>query len=218
MFFRKFTRRSSIAWPLACIVATALFVFAPVSVAATSGGEFAVRGMGAQQCKAVTTAIQGKQADALIQISANWIAGYLSAYNRGHTGVYDAVPIINNVVLAKLAINVCKARPDMLFESVAARVIQSFADAGTNQASPLIKLQAGDRAVMLRQAVIGKIQQQLVRREYLPAGSVDGQFGPRTRSALAKFQQAAGIKVTSLPDAVTLTHLFALAAPTSDGD
>ncbi len=180
------------------------------AVAATGSGAFAVRGIGAQSCKNITAVAAGKKADELVQLSSAWVAGYVSQYNRATSNTYEAIPIVDNVVLGKLAINVCRSNPDTLFEAVAASLVASFSRGALSDESPDIELKNGNSRAVLRRGVVRLVQQELIREGFLPAGSVDGDYGPGTRAALSKFQEARGITMTGVPDPQTLVHLFAM--------
>ncbi len=180
------------------------------AVAATGSGAFAVRGIGAQSCKNITAVAAGKKADELVQLSSAWVAGYISQYNRATSNTYEAIPIVDNVVLGKLAINVCRSNPDTLFEAVAASLVASFSRGALSDESPDIELKNGNSRAVLRRGVVRLVQQELIREGFLPAGSVDGDYGPGTRAALSKFQEARGITMTGVPDPQTLVHLFAM--------
>ncbi|CAM5318252.1 hypothetical protein ATER59S_00977 [Aquamicrobium terrae] len=178
--------------------------------AATASGAFAVRGTGAQSCKNITAIAAGDNADELVQLSAAWVAGYLSQYNRSAPNTYEAVPIVDNVVLGKLAINICRSNPDALFEAIAASLVASFSRGSLSEDSPMIEIKSDKNSAQVRRAVFRLVQQELINAGLLPLGSADGDYGPATRSALSKFQEARGITTTGVPDPQTLVHLFAM--------
>ena len=124
------------------------------AVAATGSGAFAVRGIGAQSCKNITAVAAGKKADELVQLSSAWVAGYVSQYNRATSNTYEAIPIVDNVVLGKLAINVCRSNPDTLFEAVAASLVASFSRGALSNESPDIELKNGNSRAVLRRGVV----------------------------------------------------------------
>jgi len=180
------------------------------AVAATASGAFAVRGIGAQSCKNITAVATGKKADELVQLSSAWVAGYLSQYNRATSKTYEAIPIVDNVVLGKLAINICRSNPDTLFEAIAASLVTSFSRGALSEESPIVEIKSDKSKALVRRAVFRLVQQELIKGGFLPAGSADGDYGPATRAALSKFQEARGITVTGVPDPQTLVHLFAM--------
>ena len=49
--------------------------------------------------------------------------------------------------------------------------------------------------------------QQVLQAQHLYVGSIDGDFGPRSRVALANFQRIAGLSASGLPDRSTMERL-----------
>jgi hypothetical protein len=184
--------------------------------AATASGAFAVRGIGAENCKDITSAAQGKQGQELLQTATSWIAGYVSQFDRSNPNTYEAIPIVDNAVLGRLAITLCRANSDALFETVTASLIRSFAPGALSEESPVVELKSGANSAKVRKAVFRLVQQELIKAGFLPAGSADGDYGPRSGEALAKYQKAQGITATGVPDPETLVHLFAMGKKASD--
>mgnify|MGYP000933054623 CR=1 FL=1 len=179
--------------------------------AATASGAFAVRGLGAQACKDITAVAASGKADDLVQLSGAWIAGYVSQFNRINPNVYEAMPIVDNVVLGKLAINICRANPDTLFEAVASSLITSFSRGALSEDSAIVEIKSDkSSSAFVRRAVFRLVQHELIKEGFLPAGSADGDYGPASRAALSKYQEARGITMTGIPDPQTLIHLFAM--------
>ena len=56
-------------------------------------------------------------------------------------------------------------------------------------------------------SVVTDLQEQLVRQGLLAPRNVDGLYGPRTATALARFQAAHGLPITPTPDELTLLLL-----------
>lgn len=211
MAFRQLPRTvSTSVWALATCLTAAFSTVQGQADAAAISGSFAVRGLGAQSCRDISALATGDKADDLIQLSAAWIAGYLSQFNRGNSDTYEAVPIVDNVVLGKLAINICRSNPDILFEAVAASLVTSFSRGVLAEESPIVELKSGKNSAMLRRASFRLVQQELIEQGYLPGGGADGDYGPASRAALSKYQEARGITTTGVPDAQTLIHLFAM--------
>lgn len=179
--------------------------------AASATGGFAVRGLGAQQCSALTAEAEGEGATAVLQASAGWLAGYLSQHNRLAPDTYEAMPIIDNVVVARLALNLCRSNPDALFESVAASLIRSFEDVALSEESEIVEIEHEGARAVLRRGVLRRVQQELIG-----AAAADGQYGPQSRQALIDFQASRGITQSGVPDPETLIHLFVLDEPQDD--
>ena len=59
---------------------------------------------------------------------------------------------------------------------------------------------------------VTKLQTRLTELGYMNS-AVDGDYGSKTKTAVEKFQQKAGIKVTGIADVATQEALFAADAP-----
>ncbi|EEY24739.1 conserved hypothetical protein [Brucella sp. F5/99] len=175
---------------------------------ATSDGSFAVRGIGAQPCKVINETAQDKVPDDLVQLSGAWIAGYVSQYNRSTANLYEAMPIVDNQVLGRMAIHLCQSNPDLLFEGIAATLVRLFFRMSLPKNSPVLEISYDKKTTLVRRAVLRLAQDELIKLGYLTDSDADGEYGPLTRFALTKFQQAKGIQQTGLPDSVTLVRLF----------
>lgn len=197
---------------IAVAVVAAAIVAPGGSLAASSSGGFSVRGIGAQSCKQIS-AVQGEaETAAIIDLVGAWGAGYVSQLNRATVNNYEAIPIIDNGVIARIVVNVCKSNPDALVESVFANLVQSFLPAAQTEESPLVEITNGAQKTVLRQRVLRKVQEVLVGQGRLPSGSADGQYGPRTRDAITVFQKARSLPETGIPDAATLISMFVRAS------
>ena len=185
------------------------FPIARGALAASELGGYAVRGLGSRDCRDLNALLQGDGAEQIMDAAAIWTAGYASHFNRSTPGVYEALPIVDNRVVAAMALNICGSNPDAMFEAVVAQVIASFEDAALSEESELLRIAGTDgTATWLRREVFRKVQHRLIDEEFLPAGSADGLYGPRTRQALVAFQKRRGIGETGVPDPATLIMLF----------
>lgn len=182
------------------------------ALAATETGQFAVRGVGSRSCSDLTAALDGESADDVTDAAALWIAGYVSHFNRSTPGIFEALPIVDNAVVAGLALNVCGANPDVMFEAVIAQVIASFSAGALSEESELVRIAPDGAATTLRRTVFRKVQERLIDEGLLPAGSADGLYGPQSRQALVAFQAARDIAETGIPDPATLIMMFAAGA------
>ena len=189
------------------------------ALAASESGGYAVRGLGSQHCRDLNVALQGENSEQLMAAAAIWTAGYASHFNRSTLGVYDALPILDNRVVASIAMNICGSNPDAMFEAVIAQVIASFEDGSLSEESELLQFTGADGAsTWLRKEVFRKVQQRLAEEGFLPAGSADGLYGPMTRQALVAFQTQHGIGETGLPDPATLITLFVVIGAEAEDD
>lgn len=203
---------------LAAALGAAPIVAVPGALAATETGQFAVRGVGSRSCGDLTAALGGEAADNVTDAAALWTAGYVSHVNRSTPGLFEALPIVDNAVVARLALNVCGSNPDAMFEAVIAQVIASFAGAALSEESELVRIGPEGASTTVRRAVFRGVQQRLIDEGFLPAGAADGLYGPQSRRALIAFQAARGISETGIPDPATLIAMFAAGARAGEGD
>lgn len=183
------------------------------AAAASSGGGYSVRGIGAQTCAQIS-AVQGDaEIAAVADLLGAWGAGYVSQANRSTSNTYEAVPIVDNAVLARIVINICKSNPKSLAESVFANLIESFRPAAQAEETPLVEAINGANKTAVRQSVLRNLQGILIGRKTLPPNSADGQFGPRTRDAILAFQKEHSLPETGVPDAATLITIFVQKGP-----
>ena len=183
-----------------CVLLAACLSFSATAGAADPHGNFAVRGVGLETC-GTFTAERPKQA-AFHQLTLSWLNGYLSAYNQIAPDTYDvtAAASLDNLD-ARLA-DYCAANPDQSI-AFAAIAVASILDPARIKASP----DAPATEPQVDSGTLQRIQQALKARGHY-TGSVDGKFGPGTRSALEAFQRGDGLPVTRVPDALTLARLF----------
>jgi murein L,D-transpeptidase YcbB/YkuD len=138
----------------------------------------------------------------------HWVGGYLTQANRSTPGVFEVMPVTDIVVVARMAVNVCRSNPDSLLESAVAGVLASFQAVAQATETPFIEVQNGQYAVRVRRAVLRQAQIALAEGGFLAAGSADGAYGPRTRQAITEYQTKQGLTVTGVPDTATLITLF----------
>lgn len=183
------------------------------ATAASSGGGYSVRGIGAQTCAQISAVKGDTEIAALADLLGAWGAGYVSQANRIVANTYDVMPIGDNAVLARIVINICKSNPKSLVESVFANLIESFRPAAESEETPLVQTVNGTNKTAVRQSVLRDLQDILIDRKMLPPNSADGQFGPRTRDAILAFQKGHSLPQTGIPDAATLITIFVQKGP-----
>lgn len=183
---------------------------APLFAEAADGG-FSVRGTGAQTCGVLTEAVEKDSTGATLEYLAAWVAGYTTHANRVTDGVYEAMPITDNRVLARVVLALCRANPQSLTETLVASLIASLGDAAAPAATDVVEITNGGQSVQLPRSTFVLVQKRLVAAGRLPdqPGAVDGRYGPQSRDALLAHQQSAGLAETGLPDPATLLSLFA---------
>ena len=90
-----------------------------------------------------------------------------------------------------------------------ASVLATLAPLAVTRAEEAVDLSRGAASRVMRPAVLKGVQDRLIARGLLPEGSADGLYGDRTAEAVARFQEAAGVETTGLPDAWTIFLLQA---------
>lgn len=192
---------------LAGWTAAAVALGAPqwAALAADAGGEFVLRGIGAQSCEDGLRMIQSDQRNAADL--ASWITGYVTALNRAIPGSYDLMPLTDITALVQIVGGMCANNPGTSMESVLNDVVSRLSKAKVVSVSPMIEARAGDKAVQVRAATLAAMQEQLIERK-LFKGPADGQFGSKTESALKKYQKAQKIEQSGLPDSPTILSLL----------
>ncbi len=195
---------------LACLMVLVLTVPPAIVGAADTQGKYAVRGVGSSTGKQLVSAIESKdpnvRKDAVL-LYTSWLNGYLSYVNRTEKDTYDIVPFTDGAHLLAVVVGQCRANPDALVESVAAKVIGALSKAKVSAESPIIEVGVADRKGSFRKATIVAVQEKLIAMGLLK-GKADGDFGAGSQKALRVFQKAEKLKETGFPDTDTLLRVL----------
>lgn len=184
----------------------AVLLIAPLpSHAADNGGNFRIKGFGAESCQKYTA--ERSDNSVTYYLSRSWLNGYLTAHNRLSAGVYDAVGDIAIETLAAWLASYCRANPERNFVTATAVLTAALRPLQLKQEPQIIEATVQDRSIRLAQKTMRNVQQALKNRGFY-VGAVDGLFGPKTQAALKTFQRKTGIAVTGLPDQPTLIKLL----------
>ncbi len=186
-------------------LAIAFAILAVPAMAADSAGQFAVRGVGRANCEQFLKALNEKSDVRLV--FAGWIDGYLTGVNQYSPNTFDVAPWESTEVIGRLLKKNCERNPSQGFFALLNSVALVFKEERLSESSPRIAARNGDKAVAVYKATLEKVQQKLKERGHY-SGAVDGAFGPATKTAIEAFQQAEGLKVTGLPDQLTLWRLL----------
>lgn len=176
--------------------------------AADADGNFAIRGIGAQNCGALAEAIEAADETARAEIvaaHATWLGGYLTQANRLVEGRFDTVPFVSDVDMLAIVVDRCEAAPDATVETAAAEILAILLPFGTAELAPLADL---EDSVALRRPTVVALQQALIDRGYLD-DTADGVVGPRTRAAVEQFNADQGIGGGSAISIETILRAFA---------
>jgi len=192
-------------WGKAALLGAGLLVL-PLSVnAADDQGNYAIRGAGAQTCQAMVD--QLGETPGLLNAYASWMEGYLTGYNRFLEDTFDVSPVMSSREVAILVRNICQDATDIRVETALARLINLFAPARVQAASPPVTLSVGDSTLNIRQATLQRLQQVLIERGYTDV-EANGRFNDATRDALSDFQAQQELSATGAPDVDTLIRLL----------
>jgi len=187
------------------LLAAAFVTAATCARAAAPDGAFAIRGVGANPCSALTAAVDAKSEE--VAWLAHWIDGYFTAVNRYRDDTFDIAPWPGPRLLLTLVDSHCRKRPqDPLYEVVHQLVLLLGPQRLTRPSEP-VEIRVGEHNRRLYREIVRRMQQVLIEQG-LMKGEADGVFGPKTREALAAFQKRQGLESTGFPDDQSLFELF----------
>ncbi len=189
-----------------------LLVAATPLAAADSKSSFALRGPALATCGQFLQAIEQKQENVIL--AGGWLEGYLTGVNQFLPQTFDIAPWQSTDSLLSLVRHNCDRNREQRFFEVVKALVEFLQQGRLKEGSERVVVEAGDKKIALYQVTVRDVQQALINRGMLQ-GTADGQFGPKTKTALETFQQEQKIQVTGLPDQLTLWRL--LAAPASGG-
>jgi hypothetical protein len=188
-----------------CAIALSLACMLPAAThAANEDGVFSVRGLGVFGCGDLVAALRSEESTGAAERLVAWVSGYLSHANRTHAAAYDLMPIQSMDGIATIVARLCDANQENPVEAVVHSVMTSLEPLALDQPEVPEEARNGEAAVFIRPSVLAALQERLIARELLPAGSANGAFGPQTSQALTAFQEGLGIEQTGLPDAWTI--------------
>ena len=194
---------------LAAAVAGVLVLATP-GLASDAKGNYAIRGVGSQDCKTLTERLS-QDKDLGVPL-ASWMLGYMSAVNRYEPTTFDITPVTDVRALTNIAVALCTKHPTARFEVVLADMLRAFSRARVRSDSPIVEMKSGEASASLRQETLLLVQQRLNERGVLK-GRPDGTFGPQTEAALKEYQTAEKLPVTGVPDSATVVRLLIEQAP-----
>ena len=180
------------------VYVSVIFCIGSPALAADGAGQFSVRGAGGQPCSVWTgiadSTDEAQRRDGIVTFQS-WIAGYVTASNRLAAETYDAMPFLDMVNVLAIVLNECRANPDELTETTAARVLAAFAPSRVQAESPLVTVTDAGAQKTYRQETVAMIQQKLIDKGYLD-GDADGAMGKGTAAAISQYQAEVGLPAT----------------------
>jgi len=174
-------------------------------MSADTNGNYALRGVGSASCNTYTEALENDTTRAQAYIA--WMAGYITARNRTGAETFDVLPLISGADVAGLMRVVCLQNSDTSFEGAVDAALNLFYPARVKEDSPLLQLEHDGRQISIRVATLAQVQAALSKKG-LYSSSIDGAYGPSTRTAIQEFQKSRKLNETGLPDADTLVALL----------
>ncbi|MBK8907694.1 MAG: peptidoglycan-binding protein [Rhodospirillales bacterium] len=175
------------------------------AAASDAQGRFAPKGAGQVTCEQFLQALEARKENAILAVG--WMEGFLTAMNQGLPNTFDIAPWQNSEALIGLVKHNCEQNKDQRFLAVVASLIDFLKDQRLEEASEMIVAESGEKKVAIYKAVMKNVQEKLIAKGMLEGGA-DGQFGPKTKTALEAFQTEQKIEVTGLPDQQTLWRLL----------
>lgn len=183
-----------------------LLLLAQAAPAATTEGEYAMRGLGAARCGALSEALAAEGGAALRDTLGAWISGYVSGRNEAQADTYDTVPLQDTRILTALLAAACQANPEALLQVTLSAVVQKLD--GARVRTPGAPLQIGEPPIAIQSEVLAFVQARLVAKRLLEQVAVPGTWDAATGVALADFQGSVGLPASGLPDDATILMLM----------
>ena len=174
-------------------------------IAADKDGRFAVRSSGMMTCKDFVEA-KTERSDKL-NLYMGWIDGYISAANQFTNDTFDVVRWGNTVFLATLIENHCNREPEQRFYLAVNQLVGVLLQQRISKQTELIEASHDGNKTYLYDVVMRDLQEKLQQEGFFH-GKPDGQYNDATRQALEAYQSENNLKLTGLPDQLTLYKLF----------
>lgn len=186
-------------------VALCSFLVPLTAQAADSEGKFTVKGVGLASCERFVA--EREKNSELAAMFAGWLDGYLSAINQIAPETYDVTAWEATGLLLAFIEDHCKENPDVRFFTMANALAGKLMEDRVKTQSPLMDAKAGDQSVKIYKEALRRAQQALKQKGFYN-DSVDGVFGPNTQKAFEAFQRKENIRVTGVPDQMTMLKLL----------
>jgi hypothetical protein len=175
------------------------------AMAADEAGALAPKGVGRDDCKALTEVYEKRSQEILL--FASWLDGYITSVNTYSNDLYDLAPWQSTDLLAYLVVQFCEKSPEAKLAEAAQWLVQTLSPQRLQSKSPLVDTKSGDKTVKIYRTILQRAQEELIKRGHL-SGTADGAYGPKTQAAFEAFQGANQLPKTGVPDQETLFKLF----------
>jgi hypothetical protein len=174
--------------------------------AADDQGRFAGHGWAAGRCGALVGAVADEESVDR-PLFVGWIAGYVTGANVYKEDTFDLAPLAPPEILANIVLQQCERNPDAAVVEVMVAVADELSKQRLRSGRPVLELSHEGRTVRVHQEIFRRTQGALKELGFYE-GTLDGAYGPQSRRALTRFQEARGLEVSGLPDEQTLVELF----------
>ena len=181
-----------------------LFAASPV-FAADSTNRFALRGVALVNCEQFLKAMQERQENVLV--AGGWIEGYITAVNQLTPDTFDIAPWQSTQALLGLISRNCERNPQAGLFQIVDSMMNFLKQTRLRVQSERVLAESGTNKFYIYRDTMRDVQQNLIDQGFL-TGVADGQFGPKTLSALEAFQKSQQLEPTGLPDQNTLFRLL----------
>jgi hypothetical protein len=186
-----------------------VFAMAPPNsaFAADAKGQFAIDGIGAAPCSALLKAREGDNRSLFLAVGG-WIGGYITAVNALTDDTFDLTPWEKTDLFMALLESNCEQNPDLQVVVIVRGLVQSLFAERLRSSTESKQIDLGEgRKVAHYVDTLRRIQKALKDQGHY-TGTIDGDYGPGTRTAMAAFQKSAELEPTGLPDQLTLLRLL----------
>ncbi len=194
------------SWWLPAVFAALAGVAPTPAPAADSEGRFAGHGWAAGRCDALVSAVESEESVDR-PLFVGWIAGYLTGANIYKQDTFDIAPLAPPEIVANIVLQQCDRNPDAAVVEVMVAVAEELSKQRLRSGRPVLDLSHEGRTVRVHQEIFRRTQGALKELGFYD-GAIDGAYGPQSRRALTRFQEARGLDPSGLPDERTLVELF----------
>jgi hypothetical protein len=171
--------------------------------AADKAGQYAIKGTGNLSCAAYLA--ERSKASPTYKASANWIAGYISAYNRFASNTADITPWQDGPLFLDLLANVCNANKDKPLEAAINAVLVALSPQRLAKSDRLEARQLPGGTAQYYSSTWQQMEQQLRLKAHLTGNGRDPKI---MAAALKSFQVKQNLRPTGMPDQATLFKLL----------
>lgn len=187
------------------IIYCLLVLFSFACNSADINSKFAVKGAGRKLCGDFVHAIENKTTD--YYLYGGWLEGYISGYNQFQKDNYDITPWQSTELLLSLISMQCNTHKDTPFLTVTNSLIKTMFPIRLEQQEKIVEINVNDYKSYYYSSTLINAKKMLKGLGFI-SYEIDDSFSERDIKAFSAFQKKAGLKVTGVPDQITLTNLF----------